>query len=82
MFTDEQMYYLFIIVSVICFLGVLICLIRIMYLNKLEKKDIASKKELLNIIEQQTKIIINQQTRINNLETIITSSKLSVKELN
>ena len=53
-----------------------------MYLSNLEKKDIASKKELLNIIEQQTRIIMNQQTRINNLETIITSSKLSVKELN
>ena len=82
MFTDEQMYYFFIIVTIICFLGAFICLIRIMYLSNLEKKDIASKKELLNIIEQQTRIIMNQQTRINNLETIITSSKLSVKELN
>ena len=82
MFTDEQMYYFFIIVTIICFLGVFICLIRIMYLSNLEKKDIASKKELLNIIEQQTRIIMNQQTRINNLETIITSSKLSIKELN
>ena len=80
MFTNYQLAIIFFVIGAISIFISICLLLKASYIYYNDR--ITTQKELINIIEQQNDIIREQQNRVNNLETLLSSYKIPVKELN